>query len=177
MSLTGGYTPPVLAITLPQTEVDYAKALVRDFSIDWYGETPIRLHSSQIALDGSPELHGDFVGYLEDGMNDKRRGDVRSKRVELDTPRRRVSKAFRLLRRKAPKEFDVLYCMVALDQVGRSLKQGDINALDREFGASVRRTRARMSLRAAKRGDPQVSEDEILVLVVSGVRKLALWAG
>jgi hypothetical protein len=167
----------VVALRAPTQEIDDAKVVVRQFSIDWYGETPMRLHSTEIAPDGSPQLHGDFIGYLEDGLNDKKRGDVRSKRVELDSPRRRVSKAFRLLRRKAPKEFDVLYCMVAIDQVGRTLKDSDYDGLEREFGASVRRTRARMSLRAAKRGDPQVSEDEILVLVVSGVRKLGLWAG
>ena len=164
-------------LTAPPQEIHDAKTAVRDFSIDWYGETPIRLHSTEIAPDGSPQLHGDFLGYLEDGMNDKRRGDVRSKRVELNTPRRRVSKAFRLLRRKAPKEFDVLYCMVALDQVGRTLKMDDADGLEREFWASVRRTRARMNLRAADRGDPQVSESDILILIVSGARKLGLWAG
>lgn len=164
-------------LAAPPQEIDDAKVAVRNFSIDWYGETPIRLHSNEIAPDGSPQLHGDFVGYLEDALNDKKRGNVRSKRVELDTPRRRVSKAFRLLRRKAPKEFDVLYCMVALDQVGRTLKHGDAESLERDFYASVRRTRARMNLRAATRGSAQVSEDEILILIVSGVRKLALWAG
>jgi hypothetical protein len=164
-------------IELPTQEIEDAQDGVRQFSIDWYGETPIRLHSREIAPDGSPQLHGDFIGYLEDGLNDKRRGNVRSKRVELETPRRRVSKAFRLLRRKAPKEFDVLYCMVAIDQVGRMTKLGDLDALEAEFWASVRRTRARMNLRAAERGDPQVSENDILILIVSGTRKLGLWAG
>jgi len=164
-------------LAAPPQEIDDAKVAVRDFAIDWYCETPIRLHSKDIAPDGSPQLHGDFIGYLEDALNDQRRGNVRSKRVELDTPRRRVSKAFRLLRRKAPKEFDVLYCMVAIDQVGRGVKQDDHDSLDRDFSASVRRTQARMNLRAATRGNPQVSEDEILILIVSGVRKLALWAG
>ena len=106
-------------IELPTQEIEDAKTVSASSASTGMARRPIRLHSREIAPDGSPQLHGDFIGYLEDGLNDKRRGDVRSKRVELETPRRRVSKAFRLLRRKAPKEFDVLYCMVAIDQVGR----------------------------------------------------------
>lgn len=164
----------------PEQEVHDAKTAVRDFAIDWYGEVPIRLHESrQIGEDGAPRLHPDFIGYLEDGLHDKLNAfrSTKSRMVEIESPKRRVSKAFRILRRKAPKEFDVLYCMVAIDQVGRGVKQGDHETLERDFYASVRRTQARMNLRAAARGHTQVSEDEILVLIVSGVRKLALWAG
>ncbi len=164
-------------IQIPPEELRAAIWQVRYFSQEWWGETPIRLHSREVGDDGAPRLHNDFIDYLEDGLGDKRRGGSRSRRVEVDSPRRRVTKAFRLLRRRAPKEFDVLYCMCVLDQVGRTLRQHEVDELLLEFEASVRRTTQRMNLRAAKRGDPEVTEDEIHILVVSGARKLLLWAG
>ena len=170
----------MIALKAPSQEIDLARVAVRRFAIDWYGETPIRLHEPrQVGEDGAPRLHPDFVGYLEDGLYDRLAAfrSSKSRMVEIEHPRRRITKAFRLLRRKAPKEFDVMYCMVRLDQVGRDMRADETERLEREFAASVRRTRQRLNQRAATRGDPLVSEDEILVLVVSAVRKLALWSG
>jgi hypothetical protein len=168
----------VLGITLPQSEVEFAKARVRYFAMEWWGETPLRLHVPRAhGDDGAPLLHPDFVSYLDDALHEKRESGRHSRRVELETPRRRVTKAFRLLRRRAPKEFDVLYCMCVIDQVGRSLKRDDFEGLTHEFETSLRRTVRRMNQRARKRGEPELAEDDLLVLVVSGIRKLTLWSG
>ena len=57
------------------------------------------------------------------------------------------------------------------------LKTDDNEGLDSEFDASVRRTQRRVNQRAAARGRPLVTESEILILIVSGTRKLGLWSG
>ena len=173
-----------LPITLPVDDLAFARWRARYFAQEWFGETPIRLHEPyKVAPDGAPAMHRDFENYLEGALFAHRhRNDETHSRRHLDIeddPRRRVTKAFRKLRQKAPREFDVLYSMCVIDQVGRGLSQNDEKGLIREFEASLRRTTARLNKRERSKSTPRplVSESDVLVLAVSGIRKLSLWAG
>lgn len=167
-----------LAISIPQSEVDDACWRARYFSIEWAGETPMKLHSLRdTGADGAPRMTGEFQGYLENALYAKRHqhDSSRQKAIDIaDDPRRRVTKAFRKLREKAPREFDAVYGMCVIDQVGRDLPARDSEGIRRQFEASVRRTKQRLNQRAQ---GTHYEESDVLILVVSGIRKVSMWAG
>lgn len=67
------------------------------FSASWKQETPMRLHTSAISEDGSPQWHPDFVKWMSD-----------------DDINRRTKKVFRRLRRKSVREYEVCYRVLVL---------------------------------------------------------------
>lgn len=88
---------------IPEAVWRQAELWVMVFQSDWHGEIPTKLHTSQLAEDGAPQLAPEFARYLFSGEPNRRNPDDRL----------RTTRAFRRLRRKAPREFDVLYLRVA----------------------------------------------------------------
>ena len=69
------------------------------FSADWRQEVPTRIHSSDVAADGTPEWHPDFAKWIT--RDEPRRRN--------DDQRLRTTKVMRRLRRLAVREYEVCY--------------------------------------------------------------------
>lgn len=161
-----------VAIELPPDEVADARWRARYFSLELAGEAPLRLHSRSNSFGAAPDFTEEFRSYLDQSLHQQRASRRDRGQLDLqDDPRRRVTKAFRKLRYKAPREFDVLHRMCVIDQVGMNLRPDDSVGLQRDFEASLRRVVLRDD------AGNRISEAEALILVVSGIRKLTLWAG
>lgn len=120
----------------------------------WWGEIPLRIHSRDIDGGGSPDWHPEFSRWL---FADPPRKEVLGG-VLLDQ-RLRTTRAFRKLRRKAPREFDVLYLMVA-----------------RKPPLGLRAVAEALNERAIRKGLPdRYDEQGILILGISGLDKMMRW--
>lgn len=120
----------------------------------WWGEIPIRIHQRETAPDGTPEWHHDFTRWLY------AEPPSRSAYGRTDPDQRlRTTRAFRKLRRKAPREFDVLYLMVAKKP---PLGLGAV--------ASALNERA---IRNEK--EDRYTEEAVLMLAISGLDKIMRW--
>jgi ferric-dicitrate binding protein FerR (iron transport regulator) len=67
-------------------------------------EVPLRLHSSAIADDGSPQWSRDFLNWLTHGERSNSDAGARTRR------------AFRRLRKTSPRSFEVLFRLIILHQ-------------------------------------------------------------
>ncbi len=77
------------------------------FATDWKSEYPTRIHSTDIAGDGSPEWHPDFAKWLtRSGGQGRRNGEQRL----------RTTRVMRRLRRVAVREYEVLYRILVLGE-------------------------------------------------------------
>lgn len=79
------------------------------FAAEWRAETPLRIHSGQIAPDGSPQWHPDFVRWMSLPDNERCR-------VRVPGQRYRTTEVMRRLRRTAPREYDVAYRVLYLGE-------------------------------------------------------------
>jgi hypothetical protein len=70
------------------------------FSADWRQEVPTRIHSSDIAVDGGPEWHPDFMKWIT--RDEHPRGRNNDQRL-------RTTKVMRRLRRLAVREYEVAF--------------------------------------------------------------------
>jgi hypothetical protein len=115
------------------------------FSNEWREELPNRIHGRGLDEGGAPAWHQDFERWLcRDG-------------VALHGDRWRTTQAFRQLRRIAPREFEVLYRVVAL-------------------GESVSQVATWLNERAISGGHPErYSFKDSLVILISAVDKLDAW--
>jgi hypothetical protein len=86
------------SVNLPASAIRRMAFWAREFSVNWKLDTPSRLHQREIAPDGSPQWHPEFANWLS---------ETNHKRVPDD--QRRTRKAFRQLRKVAPREFEVAY--------------------------------------------------------------------
>lgn len=77
------------------------------FGREWRREVPMRIHSREIAADGSPEWHPEFGKWLTSSAVERDRRDT-------PQPRLRTTKAMRRLRKIAPREYEVLYRLLIL---------------------------------------------------------------
>lgn len=85
-------------------EAKRAAKWMNQLSSYWNDEVPVRIHSRDIAEDGSPQWHPTFAMWLL-------RSDITRDRPwrENPEPRVRTTRAFRKLRQKFPREYEVLY--------------------------------------------------------------------
>ena len=112
-------------------------------------ELPRRIHQRALAADGSPQLTGEFISWLQRGTG------FDPNAHPLDAPLR-LKRAMRMLRGVAPREHDVVW---------RVLRGDDVKTIHKWLND-----------RAESLGRPErYSEKDTLVLIVSGVDKLALW--
>lgn len=110
-------------------------------------EVPLRIHCRETDAGGAPEWHPDFVRWI-----DAEREETSAVHFYEPNHRQhpqRLKRAMRQLRRLAPREYDALYLMIAL-------------------GYSWHGARAKMNEDNLRRGHPEYSEAEFLILTVSG---------
>lgn len=82
------------------------------FSADYRGEIPQKIHNGDIALDGAPQWHPDFMRWLTV------REVISTPRPEHPTPeeRLRTTRALRKLRKEAVREFEVVYRVMVMGE-------------------------------------------------------------
>ena len=120
----------------------------------WWGEIPIRIHQRDFAEGGTPEWHPEFAKWL---YADPPRRESYGKHDP--DQRLRTTRAFRKLRRKVPREFDVLYLMVA-----------------RKPPLGLRAVADALNERAIRHGkEDRYTEDDVLMLAISGLDKMMRW--
>jgi hypothetical protein len=118
----------------------------------WNEELPLRIHQRALDDGGVPDWHGDFALWLG-------RANVFDDRKwrEHPEPRVKTTRAFRKLRKFAPREFEVVYRTAILH-------------------IPVRDTMFWLNDRAIRNGKPErYGLEETLLLLVSGVDKVAHW--
>ena len=122
--------------SIPKTELHRAAFWLQSLGEDWRGDIPMRVHEKSTTTEGtlsfSPEFVG-YIGYLECKMPDCpecRKQRAQQKNAEgwrNPEARRRATRAFRKLRRVAPREFDALYlyCInrMTITEIARALNQ------------------------------------------------------
>lgn len=167
-----------MVIEFTEEEIAHARRMIRYFALEWYSEIPTKIHQAR-AFDegGAPEYTSDFYSYIDDAMKSKGR-EERPRRVhDIDNPKRKVTQAFRTLRKRAPREWDAMRCLVVIDQVGRHASPRDEEKLEEQFESSLRATAIRFNERAERLNkEERYSRDEVLLLVISAVEKLSRWA-
>lgn len=120
------------------------------FAADWKREMPLRIHSADIAADGSPEWHPDFAKWLtRDERPRKRNGDQRL----------RTTKVMRRLRRVAVREYEVLYRVLVL---GERLE-------DTTRWLNQRAERNGVPLPPHRPSGPHYTRKDTLALVIAGI--------
>lgn len=138
-----------------------------EYRLDWRGEVPTKLHEpGSFGLGSAPPFTSAFngyVGFIECSVpgcsHCKAHRDRldRQKHFRKDDSRYRTSRAFRKLRRVAPREFDALYmyCMLGQDaiDIARSMNE-----------EMVRKGRTE-----------RYSRDSVALLLYSGVDKVMGW--
>jgi hypothetical protein len=82
----------------------------------WREETPLRIHSDAIDAGGAPAWHPEFERWIDRGHEEKGRDSRGRSLREPRNPdqRLRTTRAFRKLRRKNVREFEVLYRTVVM---------------------------------------------------------------
>lgn len=161
------------------TQIKHARDRVRHYAREWYAEAPTKLHTSSrdFGDDGAPAFTADFSGYLDESLTSKRREARPRGPHDHYSPRRRVTEAFRVLRARAPKEFDAMNCLVVIDRVGLHADP-DGAAIERQFADGLAATAERFNRRAVRRREEHhYTSDDVLSLVISAVHKLDLWSG
>ncbi len=160
--------------SIPASAKEQMVFWLRQFSADWRGEVPLKLHEGQGGLGFAPNFTHAFTSYIGrltcsnpnchdcSCRNDAcsrcydRRKDERSTTNTMH--RTRTTRAFRKLRKHAPREFDVLYLIC-------------------QQGLSLEEVRDRLNERSISKGklDEEVDTAGVFVLALSGTDKLARW--
>lgn len=149
-----------MPIAIPESVLAETAHWMRDFRDYWHDELPIQIHSGATSEGGTPEWHPDFARWLTIDYY----GKGSDKRwAENSEPRVRTTRAFRKLRKKAIREFEVCYRIVIL-------------------GEPIAHCREWLNERAARNNIPLPSEqtshysmNDTLLLLVSGMGKLINW--
>jgi hypothetical protein len=144
---------------------------MHQFAQDWtiQGEVPMRIHESgmgqSFGLGSAPPFASEFMGYIgpleckvpECAECADRRAKENNPYTKNHQSRTRTTRAFRKLRRFAPREFDAVYLAVVHR---RSLAEIAEAFTDRSY---------------SKGYDEVYDRAAILVLIVSGMHKLEMW--
>lgn len=145
---------------IPDHVLRYTASWIREFSLDFHRETPLKLHSSATDDGGGPSFHPDFIRYIDRPCRKEDCYDLRCKHGQNPRnpdSRLRTTRAFRKLRRQAPREFDVLYLICAHQMTLKDVSKA-------------------LTDRAIRIGKPErYDEGGVLVLAVLGVDKLVKW--
>lgn len=121
------------------------------FSAEWKNEMPIRVHSSEIAADGSPQWHPDFARWLT-----QERPRARNRR---DATNRRTTAVMRRLRRVAIREYEVCYRVLVL---GERLE-------DTTIWLNERASRNAIPYPPHRPKGPHYTEKDALALFIAGI--------
>lgn len=151
-----------MPVAIPTEVLAETAKWMLDFRDYWHDELPAQIHTSELGDDGTPNWHPDFRRWL--GVDFDRDGSRRDQRWrENPEPRVRTTRAFRKLRKKAVREFEVCYRIVIL-------------------GDPVEATCQWLNDRAQRNAIPlpegraqHYTMHDTLLLLVSGVGKLIQW--
>lgn len=155
---------------IPESAREQMRFWLGQFRADWRGEVPIKLHEGKGGLGSAPDFtwaFNDYIGRLTcssphchecrcKNTTCDRCYERRKKEREPNTLHRsRTTRAFRKLRKMAPREFDVLYLIC-------------------QHGLSLEETRDRLNERSIQKGrlDEEIDVAGIFVLALSGTDKL-----
>ena len=143
-----------MPVTIPESVLrDTAQRMV-DYRDYWHDEMPTQIHAAGFDDGGVPAWHPDFARWLGvDWYSD--RSDQRWK--DNPEPRIRTTRAFRKLRKKAVREYEVCYRIIIL-------------------GEPIEETAEWLTSRAIRNAKPErYGVGETLLLLVSGVQKINGW--
>jgi hypothetical protein len=159
-----------MAIVFPKEKIEETSHWIQEFREDWVSEVPLKMHA--YGTDdghglGGPPFHPEFEHWLGQICFCGRKfnpatGEPGCPSLELQMTKRRTNtasrqrttRAFRKLRKVAPREFDALYLMCALQ-------------------ASFWATLEALNLRAERLDKPERYEPaDLMVLIVSGIDKV-----
>lgn len=157
---------------IPKAELKKAAYWLNSLGQDWRGDVPMKLHSGGTTTEGTiafSEGFNRYVGYLGDPSNcsipgcqecaaERKRRASADERPRTPESRMRSTRAFRKLRKVAPREFDACYMYC-------------IN------GYSVQYIARLMTERAIRLGKPERYHPvSVLLLLLSGIDKVvAYW--
>jgi hypothetical protein len=141
-------------VAIPENVLRETAQSMVDFRDYWQDEIPSQIHSGDISDDGAPQWHPDFQRWLGVDYYGPRSDRRWSENPE---PRVRTTRAFRKLRKKAVREFEVCYRIIVL-------------------GEPIEETRQWLNDRAIRNGKTdRYGMQETLLLLVSGVQKMRAW--
>lgn len=141
-----------MSVTIPEAVLRSTFKDMALFASYWNEEIPLRIHSRDTDDGGTPQWHSGFAMWLT-------RADVfRDDRWrENPEPRVKTTRAFRKLRKFAPREYEVVYRTAILR-------------------IPIETTIVWLNDRAIKNDKPErYGLEETLLLLVSGVDKVANW--
>lgn len=119
---------------------------------DWQGEIPVKIHDRGVAPDGTPRWSSEFKRYIT--AKDDNRNPVE---------RLRTTRAFRQLRRKAVREYEVAYRLVAL---------GGGNITEQ----NLKETAEWLTQRSIRNGHAdRYGPNDVLIMLHSGLDKVTKW--
>lgn len=156
-----------MPVAIPQEVLAKTAEWMVNFRDYWHDELPLQLHSG-VSEGGTPDWHPDFSRWL--GVDFDRDGSKKDRGWrENPEPRVRTTRAFRKLRKKAVREFEVCYRIVVL---GERIE----NTCD---WLNERAARNRIPFpdppRRWRGFDANYDLNDTLLLLVSGMGKLIQW--
>ena len=141
-------------VTIPETVLRETAQWMVDFRDYWHDELPQQLHTGGYGEGGTPAWHPDFTRWLGVDYYGKR-SDQRWR--DNPEPRVRTTRAFRKLRKKAVREYEVCYRIIIL-------------------GEPIEETCEWLNARAIRNGKTdRYGLLETMLLLVSGVEKMRSW--
>jgi len=141
-------------VTIPADVLASTAKWMVDFREYWHDEVPIQIHTGSFGEGGTPQWHPDFQRWLGVDYYGRRSDERWVKNPEV---RVRTTRAFRKLRKKAIREYEVCYRIIVL-------------------GEPIEETRAWLNERAIRNAKAdRYGTLETMLLLVSGVEKLVAW--
>ena len=155
-----------MAVAIPEAVLHETAKWMRDFRDYWHDELPLQIHAAELAPDGTPEWHPDFRRWLGVDYTDRRDDERWANNPE---PRVRTTRAFRKLRRKAVREFEVCYRIIVLgEQISGTCDWLNERAERNDIPLP-------MPPRQWDGRDAHYDLNDTVLLLVSGVGKLIQW--
>jgi len=138
---------------IPQSVIRETLRTMNELASYWNDEVPKKIHSRDVSAGGTPEWDRDFAIWLTgrvDQFDDRRWADH-------PEPRVKSTRAFRKLRQRSPREYEVVYRTAILKI---------------PFEETVKW----LNDRAIRHGHPDRYDNEAaLMLLICGVDKIATW--
>lgn len=138
-------------IEIPAERLRWTARRMNDYAAYWNEEIPLRLHSRETDDGGAPQWHPDFARWLF-------RSDVSDDKWRRNPEYRvRTTRAFRKLREKFPREYEVLYRTAIL-------------------GISLNDTAQWMTYRAMRNHKPErYTPNDLLLFLFVATEKIDSW--
>jgi hypothetical protein len=140
-----------VSVSIPRDVLMETFKTMTELASYWNEELPLRIHSRDLDDWGKPNWHHEFAGWLGANQFDDR------KWRERPEPRVKTTRAFRKLRKHAPREYEVLYRTAILN----------IPLADTTTWLNDRAIRNNKTDR--------YDTDATLMLLICGVDKVATW--